>query len=315
MINEVIKRIGNSKSKKLKLEIIATVLIFSFIMLFMFPSSEQSPITGNVVMNAPEDGQISIQELFRDDIFEDIGSGAKICINIREGAKDMFAYKVRKRGDLFNVEPADSYCDGKNKEDFVFTFENYQALVDTENDFDLDSFKSINIREDLKIWESSYVEKGGLITCNNNFKDVYCGFINENFGNKEKKLFGISCCDDVDTESPSVFGGIGNLFKKIWWLIAILVLCGALGTGAVVLLSSRDEDDEDNEETQDLLKSYIDKTQSEGFSDSSIKDKLIETGWERKDIDKAFESIRKSGLNRFYERFEKLETLNIFKRD
>lgn len=315
MIDEVIRQIGTSKSKRLRLEIITTVLIFSLVMLFISPSSEQNPITGNVVMNAPEDGQITIQELFRDNIFESLGSGAKICINIKDGVKDMYSYQVRKRGNLFNVEPAETYCDGKKNEDFVFTFENYQALVETEDDFEIDSFKSINIREDLKVWESNYVEKGGFITCDDNFKEIYCEFINKNFGNKDKKIFGISCCDDIDTENPSVFGSIGNLFKKIWWLIALLILCGVLGTGAMILLSSNDEDDEDDEEAQNLLKSYIDKTQSEGFSDSSIKDKLIETGWERKDIDKAFEHIRKGGLNKFYERFEKLETLNIFKRD
>ena len=124
-------------------------------------------------------------------------------------------------------------------------------------------------------------------------------------------MFGITCCDDVDVESPGVIGTVGSFLKSIWWLIALIFVCIILGSGAYVLLSTKDEEGGDEDIVETLI-SYIEKTREEGFSDSSIRDKLVETGWDEDHINKAFENVRRSNLTTLKDRFEKFNVTNIF---
>jgi hypothetical protein len=298
--------------KYIEIEIAVTFVVFWLLIIITSISQNPGLITGYTILSNPEEGQSAIQQILRNDIFNSIGNGAKLCINIKNNEDEIFSYKVRKHGGHFRVEEAMHYCDGVKNEDFVFTFENYDTVLKTKKDFNIDLFKSTTPNDNFKIWESSYVKVGGMVMCDDNFKDRYCSFLDEQFTKKEQKALGINCCTDTEKQSLTPFGIIINIFKRYIWLISLILIGILLGIGTILLLGQTDEEIQPDIENQ--LRCYIEEARRRDFGDKDIKCKLLEAGWEENYIDKTFNNIRKEHLYSLRERFEKIY-INTFKEE
>ncbi|MCB9358806.1 hypothetical protein H6503_02655 [Candidatus Woesearchaeota archaeon] len=305
------------KIKRLELEAITAAVLFLFMIFSTTIFSNSSPITGFAIYESTEDAQSAVQQFFRKDIFQSIEPGAKMCINIRNDTDEYYTFAVRKRGSVFDVEPAEFYCDGKNNEDWVFTFKDHSQLELLNNLFDISNFKRKTDNQYFEVWLSKYVKDQDTVSCDQDFKDTYCEFINTNYRKSEQKTLGITCCLDVKTENPA-----GNWFidfiEGFWWLIALVIVCIIVGTGAIVLLSSKDDeiDDSRKEDQEDdnlrQIKTYISESQKNGNSNEMIRESLIEVGWQQGDIDEAFEQVRIDGMMTLEERFEKSDLRQDF---
>jgi hypothetical protein len=296
--------------KYIEVEIAVTFVVF-WLLVIITSIPQYSGITGHAILARTEDGQSSIQELFRNNIFNTVGSGAKICINVKNSDEDIFSYKIRKRGNIFNVEPSILYCDGINNEDFVFTFENYDALLNAKNNFNIKQFKNPAPNNDFKIWESTYIGVGGLVRCDDDFRTKYCPFLNNHLTLKEQKALGITCCDDPDKEEPKAMSLITTFIKQFWWLIGLIIISVSLGLGAIILLGQKEEE-ELSPDYELQLKEYIEEARRYNFGDNEIKERLLESGWDEKHITKAFNKLRKEHLFSLKDRFEKIN-INTFK--
>jgi len=296
-------------NKRIRLEVSLTLVIYLVIILLNGIGDNQEAITGNAVLEKPQDAQVIIQEIVRDEMFGDLGPLAKVCIGVKNSSNGTYFFKVRKQGELFNVQPSTNYCDGISGEDLVLVFLDYDRLLSLKDKLSFDPLVEDSTGEYFQIWQSKYVKSGGLLLCDQKFKEQYCTFINNQLNNQEQKAVGTySCCKDVAVEKPSA--GFISLLKRYWWIIAVIVGILVLGTTATLLLINKDDDEDDGEDIK-KIEDYILSTRKQDFNDGEIRGKLIEAGWEKDDIEKAFDSIRKQHLSNLGERFEKA---NVFKR-
>ena len=290
------------------------VAFFVFIALFGVTSlfnSTLTGITGNVVMERPVDGQVAIQELLRSPEFKVIGSGAKICINVKVGDNEIRGYKIRKSGDLFKVSQSKSYCEGSNDEDIVITFESYSALLSAKDLDGLEYFNLPSAEDEVKLWQSRFIRVGGLVKQDEEFNNRYCKFLTDNF-NSELRIWGINC--DVDEEKPNALLGF---FGEFWWMILIGLFVVAIVIVGFSLYNYRDnsDDDEIEQETLEQLHKYIENSRKLGYGDYKIRDALIESGWDYLTVKAAFEKVRKFHLSSVVDRFEKIIELPFVDKD
>ncbi|MFT4297885.1 MAG: hypothetical protein ACMXX5_01710 [Candidatus Woesearchaeota archaeon] len=296
--------------KHLEIEVAVTFVVFMLLVMITSISQHGGFITGYAVLSTPEEGQTAIQELFRDDAFSSVGHGARICVNVRNSPDEILSYKVRKRGNVFNIEHDELNCDGIGSEDFIFTFENYDALLQARRKFDINQFKSTNVNDNFKVWESKYIGVGGLVRCDDDFKEKYCPFLDEQLSKREQRNLGITCCTDPDIERPGAFSSFKSSLKQFWWLIALIMISILIGVSALVLLTQKEEELEPDIEQQ--LKDYIEEARRYNFGDKEIKERLADAGWEQKQITKAFNKLRREHIFNLNERFEKIRH-NAFK--
>jgi len=295
-------------------KLIIIVTFFVFITLFGITSlfnGTLGGITGNVVMERPVDGQIAIQELLRAPEFKSIGSGAKICVNVKISDDEIRGYKIRKAGDLFKVTQSESYCEGSGNEDVVITFESYGALLSAKKLDGLEYFKLPSTEENVKLWQSKFIRVGGLVKQNEEFNNRYCKFLTDNF-DSDLRIWGINCV--VDEEKPNALLGF---FGKFWWMLLIGLFVVAIGFVGVILYNNRDtsDDDEIEQETLEQLHMYIENSRKLGYGDYKIRDALIESGWDHTTVKAAFEKVRKFHLSSIVDRFEKIVELPFTDRD
>jgi hypothetical protein len=282
-----------------KIIFILTTMIFLFLagITSFLGINSNNLITGNVILENSLDGQISLQHMLRSEEFNLIGDNSKLCIQIKSEDDNIFAYKIRKNGDMFKITESDKYCDGPTQEDFVITFENYKDLVNAKNLPNLKYFKFPSIENNIKLWQSRFVRVGGLIVQNEEFNNKYCKFLNKHFSENLNK-WNIECNDGE--KSNFIF----TIVKNFWWLFLIILFIGFIAFVAFNLFKDDDETIEDN--TLEQLHNYIEQSKNQGFGDYQIKNTLINSGWDERTIKLAFEKIRKHHLSSFVDRFEKV---------
>lgn len=306
-IKNLVKDLKSIEFKKRELEIITTAFIFIIMVSAKLLFSGATPITGHAIFDSVESAQSSIQEILRTSEISTIGSNAKMCIIVKNNT-DPVSFKVRKIGDVFNVNSAPFYCDGKENEDIVIAFESYDTLLSTKDNGLEDSIPSQDtVNPSLSIWESKYVKAGGLVTCDDDFKKKYCTFITNELSKSEMKSYGITCCNPAPTGSGKIF----SFIVDYWWIFAIIVFCILLGGGAILLFSNKAEQPENFSYETSLR--YIENMRNHGFGDITIAETMAKNGWKKPDIDKAFDVLRKTHLKSLNDRFKKVDTTNIFK--
>jgi len=275
--------------KKHELEITITTGIFFLLMLVSTFIGDTS-ITGHVVADNSYDTQIALQKALRDPMFTKMHN-AKMCIQFRNNDESVFSYKVRQQGKIFTVQPSNIHCEGTEKEDIIATIENYDVLEK----------KSFTDENDIVLWESKYIKKNGAI-CDQTFKENYCEFINDQFNDKQKQKYDITCCSLEKKQEKSPWG----------LLLGILIGGLLIGITTYVFLMNKEEIDETEEQLEELIK-YIKNAKDNDYGDHEIKETLINAGWNSSDIDKAFDAMRKHALLHVFDRFEKIDGA-LFKR-
>ena len=291
---------------------IVTAIVFLALVLITPINKESNIITGHTIIDKPEDVQVALQEILREEMFQDIGSNAKICIGVNDETDQTHFYKIRKQGDIFNVQQAQHYCDGMSIEHMVFRFENYQVLADLKDSHKFNPLVDDRTGEVFQTWDSKY-SKSGLLLCEKEFKTEYCGFIKKQMSTSEQKIAGVyTCCSSVDVEMPNNENIIFTYLKKFWWIFGLILVSVILGISAMSLLTTKEENDDDQEENNNLkqIENYVISTRKKEFTDDMIKKQLVEAGWEKKDIKKAFGIIRKKHLTNLGDRFEKVSFNN-----
>lgn len=285
-----------------KLTLIFTTIIFLILAgtTSFLGVASSSLITGNVVLNTASDGQATIQQILRNSEFDLIGSGAKFCVQIKNQDDEIFAYKVRKNGNMFRVTESEKFCDGSTNEDFVITFENYRDLINAKELPNLRYFRLSSVEKSVTFWQSRFIRVGGLVVQNDEFNEKYCSFLSKHFSNNLRN-WGIECESD-ESQSFLVF-----LFKKFWWVFLIVLFIGFISFVGFNLFKDDDETVEEN--TLDQLHSYIEQSRNLGFGDYQIKETLLSSGWDEKTIKLAFEKIRKHHLSSVFNKFEKITEL------
>jgi hypothetical protein len=291
--------------KRTIIEIALTVIVFGLLLIItsgINPSSYIG-ITGNVVAESIDEVQATVQEILRNPVLSSLADGTRFCTNVMNG-EEVYSFKIRKSGNLFNIEQSGRDCDGKSVEDFIVTFLKYDYILELKDNFNINFFKNDLAGEKYWMWGSKYVLDGGLVVCDEYFKQTYCPFIKKQTTKSERQQYGITCCDDPDSESAGMLsGGILNFVKTYWWLFGILGICIILGGGAAILLSNKDDKEEIKPSEQ--IVDYIISSRKAGYGDFQIKDALLKNGWDQTTIDASFEEIRKKHLSSFDERFEK----------
>jgi len=258
-------------------------------------------LTGNVVFESKEDVQAELQGLLREDIFQTVGDGAKICLNIQDG-EEMYSFKIRKRTDLFDVQSAEPECDGPMAEDITLSFKSSEDFMSFKSGLDMDYFLSDDVSERFHLWPSKFIESGGLVLCEQQFVDRYCPFINEQFTERQRRQLGIGCCGP-DTEKPDFWALLLEFLLAYWWLLVILLVIIVIGAAAMFLLTSKEEDQPEDKTEQ--VYDYIKRSRELGFGDITIHEGLTNAGWDPRVIDAEFERIRKEDLSNYSSRFRR----------
>ncbi|MFT4343670.1 MAG: hypothetical protein ACMXYE_02890 [Candidatus Woesearchaeota archaeon] len=292
-------------NRKIELEIILTAVIFLSIVGITNIDFSQPGVTGHAVLHDNEQGQITIQQLLRNEIFKPL-QNVRMCIHIRQDEDHFHTYRIRQRAGIFHVTNDTFYCEGKMNEDFVFLVENYNFLQKA-----VDNPKLIMRAEDSDItpWESRFIPGGDIpLICSTEVKENYCPFITEVLTARQRNDLGITCCDDDASMNVGLLTALRSIFAQFWWLALLISISGTIGLMAMYILG---RDEEFGEDEQMQLKEYILKAREENFGDYIIREQLQNAGWPSKDINTAFESLRDEHLQSFGERFAKLDELNI----
>ncbi|MFT4303110.1 MAG: hypothetical protein ACMXYG_00965 [Candidatus Woesearchaeota archaeon] len=291
------------KIKRLELEFITASFIFLLMIMFTSIFMNQATLTGYAIYENPVEAQSAVQQFFRNEMFNSLKSGTKICINIKNDIDDYYSYKIRKPGNIITVEPSDFYCEGRNNEDWVFMIKSHSQLEMMNNFFDINMFTKKATNDYFEVWLSRYIENEEYVICDDHLKRTYCDFINKNLKKSEQRALGITCCLDIDTENPA-----GNIFidfiEQFWLLILLFIIGIIIGTGAIVVLSTKDKEIPSKDNIKEITE-YIKKVRQQGFDDLLITNQLSDAGWKKQDITEAYEKIRKEDLYSLNDRFEK----------
>ena len=281
------------KEREMEILLTATfMLAFAVVTAFVNGAS----ITGYAVATTSIDAQTALQQTLRNIDLET--KDARMCINVRNDVGEVFAFRLRQRGNLMDITPDNPHCEGPNNEDVVITFEDFNVLTSFNTNRMLQAAKQGRIM----LWESRYVRKGGDLICDASFEEKYCNFINSNIPKNKREELGITCCQDEMAASGSIFG-------KYWWILLILVMGLILGITAIAVLRNTEEPENLHQELVD----YIHITRQQNFGDKEIRTSLIAAGWDEDDVDTAFDEVRRHILNNVFERFVKIDKMSLFR--
>jgi len=130
----------------------------------------------------------AIEALFDKPPYNALDNDVKTCINIRV-ADEIHSFSVRKG----NVDIDDFYCSGKDKENIVLTFHDYNSFLEFSNET---SFNR-DIDEYFDVWESRYVKLGGEINCSVEFKEDFCPIFLLYMDSDQLEDYGLECCEET----------------------------------------------------------------------------------------------------------------------
>lgn len=295
-----------------KLELALTFILF-VTMILMPPFNIGIPkigqMTGHAIAENIEEVQTTVQTILRDSAFGPLENNAKICVNVINNENETFSFKIRKRAEVLNVEPSEHDCEGKENEDFIFSFNSYDSLLGLKDKISPDFFFDSGNSGKYIIEDSKYFAKSNsLVVCNEEFEDKYCDAMNTYLSEDDKKSLGINCCNDPDEEMPAISTIMDNInwfFINYWWLVGLIVISTVLGISGVFLMTFSD-DDYERKTNKDIAK-YIKKSRKKGFTDTEIRKSLLKVGWNEDSVDNEFDLIREEDISSLEDRFEKLD--------
>lgn len=284
--------------KEREMEIVLTATFMLAFTLFTVFANGIS-ITGYAVATTSVDAQTAVQQMLRNIDLQT--KDARMCINVRNDAGDLFAFKLRQRGNLMDITQSTPHCEGPNNEDLVITFEDFNALKSFNTNRMIQAAKQGRIL----LWESRYVRKGGDLICDASFEEKYCQFIQENIPKNKREELGITCCQE-EKASGNVFNA---LFGKFWWIVVIIMIGLTISLAAIAALRNTEEPENIHQELVD----YIHTARQQNFGDKEIRTSLIAAGWEEDDVDTAFDEVRRHIIHNMFERFVKIDKLSLFR--
>jgi hypothetical protein len=228
------------------------------------------------------------------------GDGAEVCLLIDVGNNEVYSYQIYKNAGVIEVtsSPFSRYCsndiNNEGSEDIVIKYVDYDSFLDHLDDPTCAKFVRGGAGEDFYFLPSELVIPGGTPVCNNIFSERYCPAVAQCLSKREMHLKGFDCCIEKKGiyALPAVFWDIRILVATIGVLLILVVL-----TGGVVVHKYSKYKELDKRRKDMLLKgrkeleTYIKETKDMGFDRAAIEKHLLQIGWKKEDIDRAFEKL------------------------
>ena len=296
----------------------AIVIIVALFFIFVILKYTSGP-TGMAVANLTDQ-----------DIMNDIQSlpmlnmmiEGKICM-IVDTPNGAVSYDITKSNGIVDVVKSDNfYCSGQYNEDFIIHYIDYNSFLDDIANPSWDNFVSGRGGNSYYILPSKYVDAGGNVVCNDDFKSKFCPLINSYVKDEGSLIKGdLVCCIDhpltkqeiillkehlsnpnfVD-ESGALSKPAGKvspsgtiIFSIIIIIIIVAVIVGILKGKKKAGKGKKEEKGRLNlgeEEIDEELRGYIRKALSLGYPENELRQKLLNVGWKEDVIDREINYIK-----------------------
>ncbi|MBT5022638.1 hypothetical protein HOK51_06355 [Candidatus Woesearchaeota archaeon] len=270
-------------------------------------------ITGKAVSNLA-DARVKLGGALSASPFMKNVDSMNLCVGIGGEQENWFSAVKGTTG--WSVNEAPVFCSGISNEDFIIKFNNFDAFSEIISKFTPGVLLSGRAGNKYYILESRFVQSGGDITCNYDFKQKFCGAVEmmgsaaelidadlscclEDLSNSEKKLLQshleqTGFQDETHSlSSPGVVQTLSSL--AIYLFLVIFVMVGVtilvLHTQHQHKLKKQEVEITAHRQKLNQLKTFILQTKNQGYHPVQIKQHLVGLGWDEQTINHAFSEL------------------------
>lgn len=244
------------KGEKLRSLLIHAAFVIAVIAGLYLIISSRAGITGHAVLD-PGTASAKLESALSSSSALSAVREGSICVVINDPEQPL-SLQAEKTGTGWSVTETTGYCSGLNSEDVVVQFPDYDSFSEIADNPSPRNIANGAIDRDFEILESRYVEKGGNVLCNPEFKAKYCDAL-KSMTTEDLLIEGdMSCCiedlsrsqrkkleehlqdDRFRDESGALQqpgGGVSDILSPVFLIIIAVVLAG--GVGAALLLKGR----------------------------------------------------------------------------
>jgi len=243
---------------------------FSFLLVLLFLSSV---LTIPLVSAANSSSLKSDVQSLKDASFiTKLGPSGNVCLIVQT---DILSYSYFTLSKIQDIIITQKRCDEPTFDGVTIKFNSYEAFLRWKNDPKKVTVSGANI--DYYLYESNFIENGGILKCTEDFKKRYCDSVTELVGKDKLTLINADCClSPLEKILPSTSG-----FSIIYYLlIAVVILVAVLG----LLITTKKAK---KQETNPELRAYVKTTRMQGYTDEQIKIQLKNAEWKEEEINTA----------------------------
>jgi len=226
------------------------------------------------------------------------GDGSEICLLINMG-EEIISFELFKSSNIVEVKTSyELYCENGNSfngpEDFVIQFKDYETFLEYSANPTCSKFGKGGFAGEYFFIQSELMQKGGNPVCNDVFKKRYCKAVSHCLSLREMRLYGMDCCIEITsiTQYPKVYG--------IWFWLAFIILLGVIALGIVYAhryytdMQKKHHHKKVIHKSHKELEKYVEKAVKLGHDLEKIEKHLLDIGWDKKMLKKAFRKFRKT---------------------
>jgi len=245
------------KGEKLKSFALHAAFVLAILAGLYFIVVSTVNLTGYAVLDPETAGAKLESALSSSALFGAVSSGS-ICVVINDPEQPM-SLQASKSGSDWSVTETTGYCSGLSSEDIVVQFPDYDSFSGIVDNPSPKNIANGAINRDFEILESKYVELGGNVICDAEFKAKYCGAL-KSISTPDLLIEGdMSCClekltssqkkllqkhleeggfrDETGTlQQPGATGLFGLISPMVLIIVVVVIL---VGVGAALMLKGK----------------------------------------------------------------------------
>lgn len=245
------------KGEKLKSFALHAVFVLAILAGLYFIVVSTVNLTGYAVLDAETAGAKLESALSSSSSFSAVSSGS-ICVVIND-ADQPLSLQAEKSSAGWSVTETTGYCSGLSSEDVVVQFPDYDSFSQIVDNPSPKNIANGAINRDFEILESKYVELGGNVICDAEFKAKYCDAL-KSMTTANLLIEGdMSCClekltssqkkqlaahleqggfrDETGTlQQPGATGLFGLISPMVLIIVVVVIL---VGVGVVLMLKGK----------------------------------------------------------------------------